>query len=62
MREGHPVLWTLDEHRADHLVVEYPYFETAEPLIFDEPGTYVETSVAFAHNLIHRWTMASARL
>jgi len=55
MREGHPVLWTLDEHRADHLVVEYPYFETAEPLIFDEPGTYVETSVAFAHNLIHSW-------
>jgi hypothetical protein len=36
-------------------VVEYPYFETAEPLVFDEPGTYVETDVVFAHNTTHEW-------
>ena len=56
IREGHPMLWTLVERREDGLlVVEYPYFEVAEPLVFDEPGTYVETDVAFAHNVTHEW-------
>ena len=44
IREFHPMLWTLSEPRDDGmLVVEYPYFEREEPLVFDEPGTYVET-------------------
>src|SRR5947209_4185010 len=31
MREGHPMLWALDEARKDGLVVvEYPYFEREE--------------------------------
>ena len=41
IREGHPVLWSLDD-AADQLVVRYPYFETAEPLVCDEGGTYVD--------------------
>ena len=43
------MLWALDEERADALVVQYPYFETSEPIVFDEPGTYVETEHEFAH-------------
>lgn len=40
LREGHPVLCSLDDPRKDHLVaIEYPYFETAEPT-GDEPSTY----------------------
>lgn len=56
MREGHPMLWTLDDERPDGvLVAEYPYFERDEPMTFDDPGTYVETEVTFVHNLTHQW-------
>jgi SAM-dependent methyltransferase len=54
MRETHPVLWSLGE-RADVLALEYPYFETAEPLVWDEPGTYVDTDVEFTQTLTHEW-------
>jgi len=56
LREGHPMLWALADTREDRLlVVEYPYFERAEPNVFDEGGTYVETDVVFEHNLTHEW-------
>ena len=41
MREGHPVLWALDDARPDGLLVlAYPYFET-EGVAFSEPVSYV---------------------
>jgi SAM-dependent methyltransferase len=56
MREGHPMLWTLADPRPDQLlVVEYPYFESEEPMVWDEPGTYVETDAVFEHNITHEW-------
>jgi SAM-dependent methyltransferase len=55
LREGHPVLWSLDSERSDALVVDYPYFEVAEPLVFDEGGTYVETDVEFTSTTTHEW-------
>ena len=56
MREGHPMLWALEDARPDGLlVVEYPYFESDEPIVFDEGGTYVETDVVFEHNVSHTW-------
>jgi SAM-dependent methyltransferase len=57
LREGHPVLWALDEARSDGLLVlKYPYFETAEPLVFEgEGGTYVETDAVFTQNTTHEW-------
>ena len=56
MREGHPVLWSLDDPRPDGCSsIEYPYFERAEPIVWDEPGTYVETDVEFAQNVTHEW-------
>ncbi|MGD0374197.1 MAG: class I SAM-dependent methyltransferase [Streptosporangiaceae bacterium] len=56
IREGHPVLWALDATRTDDLlVVDFPYFEQAEPLIWDEGGTYVQTDVVFRHNVSHEW-------
>jgi SAM-dependent methyltransferase len=55
IREGHPMLWSLDDTRKDGLVVEYPYFERPEPIVFDEGGTYVETDVEFQHNVTHEW-------
>lgn len=55
IREGHPMLWSLDELRDDALVVDYAYFETEEPIDDDEGGTYVETDVRFDNNLSHTW-------
>jgi SAM-dependent methyltransferase len=60
IREGHPIVWALSNPRPDGLlVIEYPYFETAEGVEFVEPKTYVEhegelsspTSIAFNHGL-----------
>jgi len=56
IREGHPMLWSLEDSRPDGLlVVEYPYFEREDPMVFDEGGTYVETDVVFTHNRTHEW-------
>jgi SAM-dependent methyltransferase len=56
IREGHPVLWALDDPRPDGLLaVEYPYFERDEAMVFDEGGTYVETDAVFTHNRTHEW-------
>jgi SAM-dependent methyltransferase len=52
IREGHPMLWSLDETR---LAVEYPYFERPEPMVFEEEGTYVQTDAVFIHNRTHSW-------
>ena len=56
MREGHPMLWSLEDGRPDGLLVaEYPYFQRDEPMIFDDPGTYVQTEVTFTQNITHEW-------
>jgi len=48
MREGHPMLWALDDARKDGLLaVEYPYFQREEAMVFTEEGTYVQTDAAF---------------
>ncbi|MBO4206125.1 class I SAM-dependent methyltransferase [Micromonospora echinofusca] len=56
LREGHPMLWALDDTRADGLLaVEHPYFERPEPQVWTEGGTYVATDVTFQHNVTHEW-------
>ena len=56
IREGHPMLWTIDETVTDALVVRYPYLETSEPLVFDEDSTYVETTHSFTNTTTHEWS------
>ncbi|MBW3561116.1 MAG: class I SAM-dependent methyltransferase [Actinobacteria bacterium] len=57
IREAHPILWALDDERDDDvLVVRYPYFETMQPLVFDQDdGTYVGPPTSFQHNVTHEW-------
>jgi SAM-dependent methyltransferase len=56
IREGHPMLWALGDARPDGLlVVELPYFERPEPVIWDEDGTYVDTETTFTQNVTHEW-------
>ncbi|HTU87163.1 MAG TPA: class I SAM-dependent methyltransferase [Solirubrobacteraceae bacterium] len=55
IREGHPMLWAVDERAAGALTVEFPYFEHDEPIVWDGGGTYVETDVEFKHKVSHSW-------
>jgi phosphohistidine phosphatase SixA/SAM-dependent methyltransferase len=56
IREGHPMLWALDDERGDGtLAVEYPYFETADPGVFETAETYVRTDHVFEHTTTHEW-------
>jgi SAM-dependent methyltransferase len=56
IREGHPMLGTLDDIREGGLlVVDFPYFEREEPMVWDEGGTYVQTDAVFEHNVTHEW-------
>jgi SAM-dependent methyltransferase len=54
VRDGHPMLWTLDEGTGQPSL-RYPYFETAEPVVEDDPGTYVDTDAPFQHSITHSW-------
>jgi len=56
LREGHPVLWTLDDQRTDGLLaLEHPYFEHEQPTVSDGADTYVRTDRVFATTLAHEW-------
>ena len=56
LREGHPMLWALQDPRPDGLlVVDYPYFERAEPIVEEYGGTCVATDATFTHNVTHQW-------
>ena len=56
IREGHPVLWALQDPRNDQLLVlERAYFERPEPTVWDEGGTYVETDAVFTQTRSLEW-------
>jgi SAM-dependent methyltransferase len=55
IREGHPMLWSLNELKTDLLSVELPYFEHVGPYVYEDNSTYVETDVEFTENVAHSW-------
>ncbi len=56
IREGHPVLWSLQYDRQDGLlVIDYPYLERPEPIVEQTEGTYVDTDVTFQATVTHEW-------
>lgn len=61
IREGHPMVATLEDPRPDTLVVvEYPYFETAEPIVWDDDSTYVAagegSGARIEASVTHEWS------
>jgi SAM-dependent methyltransferase len=63
LREGHPMLWALADERDDGLlVVEYPYFERPEPMVFHDDGTYATTDVVFENTEAHNWNHGLAEI
>lgn len=55
IREGHPMLWTLDE-TADPAWPRHEYFKTAEPLAWVDTGTYVDSAETIANSTTHSWS------
>ena len=57
IREGHPMLWAMADPTGPEspVAVGYTYFEQPDAVVWDEPGTYVETEVEFQHNVTHSW-------
>lgn len=56
LREGHPMLWSLDDGRSGgDLVVRFPYFETAEPVVYESAATYVSTDAVFRSTTAAVW-------
>ncbi|WP_257457152.1 class I SAM-dependent methyltransferase [Archangium lipolyticum] len=55
IREGHPILWAVNEKHRDALVIEYPYFERKEPTVWDSDSTYVETEGSLTATVTHEW-------
>jgi SAM-dependent methyltransferase len=54
MREGHPMLFSLDWRQGEALLVRYPYFETAEPVVDDDPTTYAGPGTV-RHSRTYEW-------
>jgi SAM-dependent methyltransferase len=61
IREGHPVLGSLDWRQDEALVVRYPYFETVEPIIDDDPGTYAGPGTV-EHARTYEWNHGIAEV
>lgn len=55
VRDGHPMLLTLDVDGDGRLVVADPYFETTQGRVSDYAGTYVQTDTAIEHTVTHWW-------
>lgn len=55
LREGHPILWSMDETIDDDLHLRFPYFEQAEPLEWDDDSTYVATTVPLTATKTYAW-------
>ncbi|TFD88124.1 class I SAM-dependent methyltransferase [Cryobacterium lactosi] len=55
IREGHPILWAMDERLSDDLHLRFPYFEQQEPLEWDDDSTYVATDRPITHTTTYEW-------
>jgi SAM-dependent methyltransferase len=51
IRESHPMLMTLGDDLRPH----YSYFETAEPIVEEDAGTYTGDGTSFGNRLTHSW-------
>lgn len=54
LREGHPVLWSMNE-TLPGLALAFPYFEQPAPLEWDDDSTYVEVSAPLQSTRTYEW-------
>ena len=55
IREGHPMLWAMDESVDDDLVAGYPYFEVPTPVTDEHDGSYLPVDTTFRADVSHSW-------
>ena len=56
LREAHPILWALADPGPDgRLVLEHPYVERDTPTVWDDAGTYVDTTTKLTATTTHEW-------
>jgi len=55
IREGHPILWSMNETLSDDLYLRFPYFEQSSPLEWDDDSTYVEVSAPLQSTRTYEW-------
>lgn len=55
IREGHPILWAMDESIDDDLRLRFPYFEADEPLEWDDDSTYVASERPLTATKTYEW-------
>ncbi|WEO78279.1 class I SAM-dependent methyltransferase [Cryobacterium sp. SO2] len=55
LREGHPILWSMDERLGDDLHLRFPYFEQEAPLEWDDDSTYVPTHRPMTATKTYEW-------
>lgn len=60
MRDGHPLLWCL-EASGERLELRYPYFETDEPVSWDEDSTYLGSGT-LAATRTYEWNHGVAEI
>jgi len=63
LREGHPVLWSLawDEGAPETLAIAYPYFETPDPVPWDDDTTYLGSGT-ISHTRTYEWNHGLAEV
>ncbi len=49
------MLWTIDESMDGALVVDYPYFETVDPVTDEHDGSYLPVDTTFEAARSHSW-------
>ena len=55
LRDGHPMMWALGDHRPDGLlVVDYPYFE-GPALRFESSETYTDSDALVTEPVLYEW-------
>jgi SAM-dependent methyltransferase len=63
LRDGHPALQALDDEARDPaLVTRYPYFETPEPLRWDEHVTYTDGDTEVTAPTTYQWNHGLAEI
>ncbi|QJU54199.1 class I SAM-dependent methyltransferase [Herbiconiux sp. KACC 21604] len=55
LREGHPILWAMDETLDDDLHLRFPYWEHERPLEWDDDASYVPTDRPLTATKTYEW-------
>ncbi|MGT2924732.1 class I SAM-dependent methyltransferase [Streptococcus caviae] len=65
IRDDHPMFMTLGEDISQGFKIEQPYFEQAEPMTWEDEGSYIEAAASsekIQHPRNHQWNHALSEI